>query len=146
MTALLEREDVDVSPEISNSPSDARCAANRRNAQRSTGPKTEEGKEKSRRNALKHGLTGEGIVRPEEDEATLQEEIEKWSAELKPRNEIERSMVKGIVIANQRMDRALTMESTMRGAPNGPASIGNKIDAWKSSGSPTSSPRRGLRA
>jgi len=33
-----------------------RIAANRANAQRSTGPRTATGKEKSRRNALKHGL------------------------------------------------------------------------------------------
>ena len=42
-------------------------AANRRNAARSTGPKTEEGKEISRRNGLKHGLTGEGAVLTEAD-------------------------------------------------------------------------------
>ncbi len=31
--------------------------ANRRNALRSTGPRTENGKQQSRRNAIKHGLT-----------------------------------------------------------------------------------------
>jgi hypothetical protein len=40
--------------------------ANRRNALNSTGPKTEAGKQQSRRNALRHGLTAEmffGIFR-----------------------------------------------------------------------------------
>jgi len=43
-------------------------AANRKNAARSTGPKTEEGKEKTRLNALKHGLTGALVVLPDEDQ------------------------------------------------------------------------------
>src|SRR5947208_3643749 len=42
--------------------SEARLAANRRNAQRSTGPRTEEGKQKSRANALKHGLCSSVVV------------------------------------------------------------------------------------
>ena len=37
-------------------------AANRRNAQKSTGPSTALGKQKSRFNALKHGMTAE--IRP----------------------------------------------------------------------------------
>ena len=39
-------------------------AANRRNAQKSTGPRTTEGKAKTRLNPLKHGLTAETIVLP----------------------------------------------------------------------------------
>ena len=51
--------------------SEARMNANRINAQRSTGPKTDEGKEASRRNSFKHGLTGAGVVTPVEDEAEI---------------------------------------------------------------------------
>ena len=41
--------------------------ANRRNARLSTGPITEEGKTKSRRNALRHGLTAETVIDTLED-------------------------------------------------------------------------------
>ena len=39
-----------------------KIAANRRNAKRSTGPRTEAGKAISRRNALTHGLTSAKLV------------------------------------------------------------------------------------
>ena len=45
-------------------------AANRQNAQSSTGPTSDDGKAASRLNALKHGLTAETPVLPTEDEAT----------------------------------------------------------------------------
>jgi hypothetical protein len=41
--------------------------ANRLNALRSTGPRTEEGKCTSRRNALRHGLTAETVIDGLED-------------------------------------------------------------------------------
>ena len=48
--------------------SPARIAANRANALKSSGPKTEEGKAKSRANALKHGLTAEVLRTDDEPE------------------------------------------------------------------------------
>ena len=44
-----------------------RLQANRRNALRSTGPRTDEGKQRSRSNAFRHGLTAETIVAGLED-------------------------------------------------------------------------------
>src|SRR5437667_4460752 len=41
--------------------------ANRLNALASTGPRTEDGKQQSRRNALKHGLTAETVIEPLEN-------------------------------------------------------------------------------
>jgi len=41
--------------------------SNRRNALRSTGPKTEPGKQRGSRNAVRHGLTAETVIEPLED-------------------------------------------------------------------------------
>ena len=41
--------------------------SNRRNALRSTGPKTEAGKQRSSKNAVRHGLTAETVIEPLED-------------------------------------------------------------------------------
>jgi hypothetical protein len=41
--------------------------ANRRNALRSTGPNTEQGKDRSRRNAVRHGLCAETVIEIVED-------------------------------------------------------------------------------
>lgn len=66
MTALNIVATVENPPVLSK-----RAIANRLNAQKSTGPKTREGKDASRRNALKSGLTGRGVVLPEEVEADV---------------------------------------------------------------------------
>jgi hypothetical protein len=47
--------------------------ANRANAQRSTGPRTELGKAQSRKNAWKHGLSAKKIVIGDEDAAEFEE-------------------------------------------------------------------------
>jgi len=55
--------------EISNSSiSEAQLRANRANAQKSTGPRTEEGKARARFNARRHGLTGQFYCMSDEDE------------------------------------------------------------------------------
>ena len=64
--------------------SQARIDANRQNALNSTGPKTDEGKAASRRNALKHGLTGSGVVLLGEDQHLVADRCEKLAAEIAP--------------------------------------------------------------
>ena len=43
--------------------------ANQQNAKHSTGPRTESGRRRSRRNAVRHGLTAETVIDIREDAA-----------------------------------------------------------------------------
>jgi hypothetical protein len=61
--------------------SEAQIRANQANAKLSTGPRTPEGKEASRANALKHGLTGAGVVMPAADVAEVESRAASIAAE-----------------------------------------------------------------
>ena len=63
-----------------------RVEANRRNAQRSTGPKSEQGKANSRGNATKHGLTGQGIALPTEVKEQVESLFEAFRDDYAPQN------------------------------------------------------------
>jgi hypothetical protein len=91
--------------------SEAQIAANRRNAQRSTGPTTDVGKAKVSQNALKHGLlTGRKLV-PGEDPAEFAE-LEKTLLEtLKPMGAVEAILVERIVDTVFRLRRVGRVES-----------------------------------
>ncbi len=91
--------------------SEAQILANRRNAQLSTGPKTSEGKERSRANALKHGLTGEGVVLPNEDAAEVERMFEGFEADFRPSDEMGRLLVRRMATCVVRMDRAVLQEA-----------------------------------
>ena len=93
---------------LAPSPSAARLAANRRNAQLSTGPRTEAGKERSRGNAVKHGLTGAGIALPVEDEAAVAARFAAVQEELAPRT------VLGAVLADQVALMSIRLERSAR--------------------------------
>ena len=73
----------------------AQIEANRRNAQRSTGPKTDEGKARVRRNAFKHGMTARTImpVLPQEDPKELGDRTQQAITAMKPRNPLELDLV-----------------------------------------------------
>ena len=74
-------------------PSSKRAEANRRNAQKSTGPRTAAGKERARFNAVKHGMRAKTIVLPGEDPDAFQARMEAWTNDLKPADDVERFLV-----------------------------------------------------
>ena len=92
--------------------SEARIAANRRNALLSSGPKTPEGKERSRANALKHGLCATVCV-PEDLKLVQARESDLHDA-LRPQNQYQSRLVEHVAIWSVRIDRAERMERRVR--------------------------------
>ncbi len=92
--------------------SDARREANRRNALKSTGPKTAEGKEKARRNALKHGLTSLVVVA--EDAERFQERAVRFYQALKPQDMWQSWICEGAAMITLRIDRVERIERKLR--------------------------------
>ena len=86
--------------------SSRRAEANRRNAQKSTGPRTAEGKERSRFNALKHGMRAATPVLPGEDKAAFDDRLDRWAKDLAPRDDVEQFLVKRAVELSWQLERA----------------------------------------
>jgi len=92
-------------------PSDKQLAANRRNAQKSTGPKTAEGKAITRLNALKHGLLARlevlpGLERPED----WQDHYQAVLADLRPVGYVEEALAERVALLLWRLGRSARYE------------------------------------
>ena len=95
----------------------AQIEANRRNSQKSTGPTTEQGKKKSRLNALDHGCRANLMVLPTEVFGAYEHELHAWESSLKPRNPTEEFLVTRIAKLawqGKRIDRAQTARLSTR--------------------------------
>jgi hypothetical protein len=91
--------------------SEKQVQANRRNALKSTGPKTQEGKAVARHNAVKHGLLAQEVLLPDEDEAAFKELGERLRAELQPAGELEGMLVDRVIAAYWRLRRLGRVEA-----------------------------------
>ena len=89
--------------------------ANRENAKKSTGPRTPEGKERSSKNALRHGLLAQDSVIPGEDPADFDRHLSLYEDTYVPKNCIEREIVRQIADAAWRMQRLSRIETTAIG-------------------------------
>src|SRR5262249_10113446 len=83
-----------------------RAEINRRNATRSTGPRTPEGKARSRFNAVKHGGRARTPILPGEDPAAYQDRLETWVGKFAPRDAVEHYLVERAVLVSWQLDRA----------------------------------------
>ena len=93
--------------------SDKQADANRRNALKSTGPKTPEGKDAVRLNALKHGLLSQELLLPGESEAALMGLAERLMADRQPEGTLEILLVEDIIVAYWRLRRFRKVEADM---------------------------------
>jgi hypothetical protein len=87
-------------------------AANKANAKKSTGPKTPEGKAKSSKNALKHGVLSEMTVSEKEDEGIFNALLSKLILEHQPETETELVLVERLAGLIWRERRLLFAEKT----------------------------------
>jgi hypothetical protein len=86
-------------------------AANKRNAQKSTGPTTEVGRANSSRNALKHGLTAEQVTIEGEQAADFEAFRDDILESLRPQGAIEEQLAERIVLCWWRLRRVSRMEA-----------------------------------
>lgn len=95
--------------------------ANRRNATRSTGPRSPEGKAVAALNGVRHGPLSAATLLPGEREADLVEFGKKVRASLAPVGEMELLLADRIVTAGWRLRRLLYVETLLLGEAGGEA-------------------------
>jgi hypothetical protein len=93
--------------------SDKQLEANRRNAQHSTGPKTEEGRNRSSMNALRHGLTGQVTAMTEEDRTAHDKFSKALIQDLDPRGAMEIQLALRIATDSWRLNRISAIEDNL---------------------------------
>jgi len=98
---------------LGGSISERKLAANRANAQLSTGPRTTRGKARSSRNALKHGLLSSQILLEHEDANELEALREGFYADLQPVGTLEEVLVERIIASAWLHRRALRAETAL---------------------------------
>jgi len=90
-----------------------RAEVNKKNAQHSTGPKTESGKKQSSLNALRHGLTGQIVVMPTEDLHAYQVHLKSFTDEYHPHGATEAHLVQALADCSWRLNRVAALETNL---------------------------------
>jgi len=88
----------------------AQQVTNAQNAQRSTGPRTESGKQRSSQNAIRHGLTGSIVVLPGE-EFDYEDFAVDFQSSLAPSGPAELELARTIIETSWRLRRAMAHEA-----------------------------------
>jgi hypothetical protein len=85
--------------------SQARLEGNRRNAKKSTGPRSAIGKKRSSMNAMKHGMTARVALLPDEDPAKFDRRMTEWVRDYRPENDRELYRVERAVYCSWQIQR-----------------------------------------
>jgi hypothetical protein len=97
-----------------------RIEANRRNATKSTGPRTLEGKAAVALNSQQHGLRSRGVLLKGESERELTDFAQGLRAQLAPDTELELFLVNRLVATAWRLRRVLSVESALFNGESSP--------------------------
>src|SRR5262249_59773483 len=84
---------------------------NRRNSRKSTGPRTPEGKARSRFNAVKHGCRARAPILPGEDPDAFRRRQEAWAEALAPGDVVEQFLIERAAVASWKIERADRVEA-----------------------------------
>ena len=95
----------------------SKAKTNRANAQHSTGPKTEAGKQRASRNALRHGLTAQTVVMPTEDLKVYQAHLKLFHDDHSPNGALESNLVQALADATWRLNRIAALEANLLAVP-----------------------------
>jgi hypothetical protein len=95
--------------------------ANRRNAEKSTGPRTSHGKDSVRMNALRHGLFAQAMVHPGDSPEDFDRHCAGFKSAWKPKNRPEKLLVEKMAIAEWKLARLERTEASLlqNGDPDG---------------------------
>jgi hypothetical protein len=97
----------------------AQITANQSNAQRSTGPRTEEGKARVAANAVRHGLTARHLVIREDEREAFAKLCAALQSELDPQGAIEQTTFEELLHAAWNLQRFRRLEAeTSLGTPD----------------------------
>ena len=104
--------------------------ANRRNAKCSTGPTTDEGRQRSRLNALKHGLAAQEITIMGEDPEELDKLYAEFEAAQKPADAVDADLVHQMTVAAWKLRRIRRIEAQLF-EDGSASSLGNRTPEYK---------------
>lgn len=91
---------------------EAVLAANSANSKKSPGPRTEQGKNNSRLNAVRHGLLSKHLaLETDAEKLQFRELVESWRAELEPDGLLESFLVEEIAAATWKLQIAIGLET-----------------------------------
>ena len=85
--------------------------SNKKNAQKSTGPRTEEGKKTSSRNSMSHGLFCDALVLEGESQQAMEFLRQQYIRSLRPQDLLELQLVDRIVAASWKLRRLQESEA-----------------------------------
>ena len=86
---------------------------NRLNASKSSGPRTDRGKQRSRLNAVKHNLSGQHLVLQESEVEAYNRMSASMLNDLNPKTEPERQIAQKIIDINFRLNRLTAIENNL---------------------------------